>query len=85
MVAKFLNLNNLSGQRQPFALWNDGRKVQATVLFLSAIFVGQRCEDPEILLPWQRYVTTSLSLLYQYKFSSCRGRGGWWIGMRESW
>ena len=26
MVAKVLNLNNLSWQRQPFALSNDGRK-----------------------------------------------------------
>ena len=26
MVAKDLNLNNLSWQRQPFALSNDGRK-----------------------------------------------------------
>ena len=47
MVAKF------SGFQLPFLT------VQATVLFLSAIFAGQRCEDPEILLPWQRYVTTS--------------------------
>ena len=37
MVAKFLDLDNLSWQRQPFALSNDGRKVWATVLFLSAI------------------------------------------------
>ena len=37
MVAKLLNLNNLSWQRRPFALSNDGRKVTATVLFLSAI------------------------------------------------
>ena len=35
--AKFLDLNNLSLQRRPSALSNDGRKVWATVLFLSAI------------------------------------------------
>ena len=37
MVAKFLDLNNFSWQRRPFALLNDGRKVWVTVLFLSAI------------------------------------------------
>ena len=39
MEAKFLDLNNLSLQRwpRPFALSNDGRKVWATVLFLSAM------------------------------------------------
>ena len=33
MEAKFLDLNNLSLQRRPFALSNDGRNVWATVLF----------------------------------------------------
>ena len=37
MVAKFLDLNNLSWQRRPFALSIDGRKVWATILILSAI------------------------------------------------
>ena len=37
MVAKFLDLNSLSGQIQSFALSNDERKVIAAVLFLSAI------------------------------------------------
>ena len=37
MVAKFLNPNNPSWQRRPFALLNDGRNVWATVLFLSAV------------------------------------------------
>ena len=37
MVAKFLDLNNLSWQRRPSAFLNNGRKVWATVLFLSAI------------------------------------------------
>ena len=37
MVAKLLSLNNLSWQRRPFALSNGGRKVWATVLFLTAI------------------------------------------------
>ena len=37
MEAKFLDLRNLSLQRRPSALSNDGRKVWATVLFLSAI------------------------------------------------
>ena len=32
MVAKVLNLNNLSWQRQPFALSNDGRKGYSFVL-----------------------------------------------------
>ena len=36
-VAKFLDLNNFSWRRRPFALLNDGRKVWVTVLFLSAI------------------------------------------------
>ena len=37
MVAKFLDLNNLSSQQQPFALSNDGSEAWATVLLLSAI------------------------------------------------
>ena len=37
MVAKFLDLNNISRQRRPFPLSNDGRKVWATLLNLSAI------------------------------------------------
>ena len=37
MVARFLDLNNLSWQRWSFALSNDKRKVWATVLFLSVI------------------------------------------------
>ena len=37
MVAKFLDLNSLSGQKLSFALSNDERKVFAAVLFLSAI------------------------------------------------
>ena len=37
MVARFLDLNNLSWQRRPFALSGDGRKLWATILFLSAI------------------------------------------------
>ena len=37
MVALFLNLNNLSWQRRPFALSNDGRKEWASVYFWSAI------------------------------------------------
>ena len=37
MVAKFLNPNNPSWQRRPFALLNDGRKVWTAVLFFSAI------------------------------------------------
>ena len=37
MEAKFLDLNNLSWQRRPFALSNDGRKVWATIFILSAI------------------------------------------------
>ena len=40
MVAKFLYLNNLSWQRQPFVLLNDERKVWATPLFLSEIVHG---------------------------------------------
>ena len=37
MVAKFLDLNNLSWQRRPFTLSNHQRKVWDTVLFLSAM------------------------------------------------
>ena len=37
MVAKFLDLNNLSSQQQSFVLLNDGSEVWATVLPLSAI------------------------------------------------
>ena len=38
MVAKFVDLNNLSSQRRSFALTNDGRKIPlTTVLFLSGI------------------------------------------------
>ena len=36
MVAQFLDLKNLSWQRRPFALSNDGRNVWANVLFPSA-------------------------------------------------
>ena len=43
MVAKILDLNSLSGQRQSFALSNDERKVIAAVLFLSAIFYYYFC------------------------------------------
>ena len=35
MVAKFLDHNNLTWQRRPFALSNDGRKVWTTVFFFS--------------------------------------------------
>ena len=37
MVAKVLVLKNLSWQRRPFALSNDGGKVWVTVLFLRAV------------------------------------------------
>ena len=37
MVAKVLDLKNLSWQRRPFALSNDGRKVWVTILFLRAV------------------------------------------------
>ena len=37
IVAKFLDLNNLSSQQQSFVLLNDGSEVWATVLLLSAI------------------------------------------------
>ena len=73
MVAKFLDLNNVSSQRRPFPFSKDGRKVWATVLFLSAkshmSFLGGFCFcqfcrttvswDPDILLPRQRDVTNS--------------------------
>ena len=79
MVAKFLDLSITSWDRRPFALLDDGRKVLATVLFLSAILHEKVinviflkffwvfyhncrstfCWDPEILLPWQRDVTTA--------------------------
>ena len=69
MVAKFLDLNNLSWQRRPFVLSNDGKKSWATVLFLSAIKYRKVIHvnffafsaifmvrwDPEnFFLPWQR-------------------------------
>ena len=74
MVAKFLDLNNFSWQRRPFALLNDGRKVWVTVLFLSAImhrkvihviFFLLYLQDHGLLrtrnfLPRQRHVTTTL-------------------------
>ena len=37
MVAGFLDLNNLSWQRRPFALSSHGKKLWVTILFLSAI------------------------------------------------
>ena len=37
MVAKVLDLNNLSSQQQPFVLLNNGSEVWATILLLSAI------------------------------------------------
>ena len=49
MVAKFLYLNKLSWQRQPFALLNDERKVWATALFLSAIVHGVESHACQIL------------------------------------
>ena len=45
MVAKFLDLNNLSWQRRPFALSNDKRKVWATVLFLTVIMYRKVIHD----------------------------------------
>ena len=56
MVEKFLDLNNRSWQRRSFLLLNDGRKVWTAVLFLSGITV---CWDPQILLPWERDITSS--------------------------
>ena len=47
MVAKVLDLKNLSWQRRPFTLSNDGRKVWATILFLRAVKhrkVIQKCQ-----------------------------------------
>ena len=76
MVATFLGLNNLSWQRWPFALSNNGRKVWATVfLFLSEQFCSffsfschicraTVCWDPEILRQWQREVTASHSIVH---------------------
>ena len=42
MVAKLLNLNNLSWQRRPFAMSNDGRKSWATVLFLLSAIMKRK-------------------------------------------
>ena len=41
MVTIFLDPNNLSLQRRPFAVFNDGGKVWAIVLFLIAIMRGK--------------------------------------------
>ena len=69
MVAKFLDLNNLSWQRRPFVLSNDGKKSWAIVLFLSAIkyrkvihvnffafsaILMVRWDPENFFLPWQR-------------------------------
>ena len=115
MVANFLDLNNLSSQRWPFALLNAGKKssgyrfvpecslAQAShtchffnlvprVLsyplygargawergwsFFSAIFAGPRfCSDPDLLLPWQRDLTTYF-LYLAVKLVWGEGEGG---------
>ena len=73
IVAKFLDQNNLSWQRRPFGLSNDGRKVWDTVLFLNhaqeymstfSLFsvISAGLGFVEIQKPWQprqRDVTTS--------------------------
>ena len=88
MVAQFLDRNNLSWQRRPFALLNAGIKVLATVLFLIAILHRRVihviffchicrttvCWDPDLLLPWQRDVTSSL-LYPRLNLFGGRGRG----------
>ena len=45
MVAKFLDLNNLSWHRWSFVLSNDKRKVWASVLFLTAIMHRKVIQD----------------------------------------
>ena len=74
MVGKSLELNNLSWQRRLFALSSDRGKVWATICYWVQSCPGKSqmsifffyhcwttvCWDPEILLPWQRDVTTSL-------------------------
>ena len=62
MVATFLELNNLSWQRQPFALSNDGKNSRATVLFLSAIML-----TPVIFfffLPYQGLLRSNVVMWY---------------------
>ena len=63
-------INNLSWQRRPFTCWtmeeNYGLlfcfwKVLLVIFFHFSCHIGKTtvCWDPEILLPWQRDVTTS--------------------------
>ena len=72
MVAKILDLKNFSWQRRPFALSNDGRKVWAIVLSLSAMhrkfirvnffvffFSHSLLRSTEILIPWLRDASLS--------------------------
>ena len=75
MVAKFLDLNNFSWQRRPFALLNDGRKVWLPFCswvqsctgksYMSFFFFLLYLQDHGLLrtrnfLPRQRHVTTTL-------------------------
>ena len=69
MVAKFLEMNKLFWQRQPFPLSNDGLpffvsecESQTYHFFFFRFFLPYLLRfswGPEILLPWQREVTTS--------------------------
>ena len=82
MVSKFLDLNNFSWQRRPFALSNDGRKVWAIVLSLSAtqrklirvnffvfFFCHSLLRSTEILIPRLRDASSSPPYLQNYVLS----------------
>ena len=64
MVAKFLELNNLSWQRQPFALSNDGKNSRATVWFLSAIMLIPVIFFFFFFLPYQRLLRSNVVMWY---------------------
>ena len=75
MVAQFLDLKNLSWQRRPFALSNDGRKVWANVLFPSAT-MHTKVTHANFFLPYLQ----DCGLLRSRSFSTGVEEGGFCRG-----
>ena len=75
MVAQFLDLKNLSWQRRPFALSNDGRNVWANVLFPSAT-MHTKVTHANFFLPYLQ----DCGLLRSRSFSTGVEEGGFCRG-----
>ena len=75
MVAQFLDLKNLSWQRRPFALSNDGRNVWANVLFPSGT-MHTKVTHANFFLPYLQ----DCGLLRSRSFSTGVEEGGFCRG-----